>query len=117
LTRATFLFQSGGNMKLTRALAVLALLVSIIPAQAGDTMVVAPPAPRQNPLAPVGRVVFGGLESLGEWFGSIFIGSAEELGKTAVGATKGTGKLVSNSSTGLFKGMARYANDTKSDNE
>jgi len=101
-------------MKLTRAIVLLALFLTV-PLQAGDEVVV-PISPRPHPFAPIGRAIGGLFVGIGEWIGSIFIGSAEELGRTAVGAMNATDTFVTEKVPLAFEGAAYYANDTKSDN-
>ena len=103
-------------MKLARALVVLTLIVQASSLYAGDEVVV-PVSPRPNPLAPIGRAIVNVATGIGEWIGSIFIGSAEELGLTAAGAVNATDTFVTEKVPLVFEGAARYANDTKSDNE
>ncbi|RFC48499.1 MAG: hypothetical protein DVB23_000562 [Verrucomicrobia bacterium] len=103
-------------MKLARALVVLTLVLQAASLQAGEEVVV-PVSPRPNPLAPIGRAIGNVVIGIGEWIGSIFIGSAEELGLTAVGAVNATDTFVTEKVPKVFEGAARYANDTKSDND
>ena len=101
-------------MKLTRAIVLLALFLTV-PLQAGEEVIV-PVSPRAHPFAPIGRAIGGLFVGLGEWIGSIFIGSAEELGRTAVGAVHATDDFVTERVPLVIDGAAYYANDTKSDN-
>jgi hypothetical protein len=103
-------------MKLARALVALTLLLQASSLYAGDEVVV-PVSPRPNPLAPIGRAIGNVAVGIGEWITSIFVGSAEELGLTAVGAVNATDTFVTEKVPLVFEGAARYANDTKSDNE
>jgi hypothetical protein len=102
------------NFRALRGLISVLLLTASL-AQAGDAVVTGPypvPPPRKNPLAPLGRVAGGAAQ----WAGTAVLGTFDELSRTAHGAATGGARLVTNSTTGVVRGAARYANDTKSDN-
>jgi hypothetical protein len=104
-------------MKLTRALVLLLTSVLLtLSVQAGEDIVV-PVAPKRNPLAPIGRAIGNVAVGIGEWISSIFLGTAEELGATAVGAVHATDDFVTETAPNVISGAARYANDTVTDNE
>jgi hypothetical protein len=101
-------------MKLTRALVLLASAVITLSVQAGEDVVV-PVGPRRNPLAPIGRAIGNVAVGIGEWISSIFIGSVEELGATAIGAVHATDHIVTQEVPKVFEGASHYANDTVND--